>query len=234
MIFSVGVPRLRKALVFLLKRWYNYDICFGKLFGSHDIFAEIQHRLRHILKHKHTLAITFTALFAAIIAVLTIIPIPFNFLGVPMTLQTFAVAFCGYLIGWKLGLGSVGLYIFIGALGLPVFSNLQGGFAKLIGPTGGFIYGFLLMVFFCGLSCVIENRTMRWIFGILLGIFGLLLCHLCGVLQLSVVNHISVSAALKGASLPFLPKDVASVVLAFVLAQLLRKRLPSQFSELPD
>ena len=178
------------------------------------------------MKRTRTLEITFTALFAAIIAVLTMIPIPINFLGVPMTLQTFAVAFCGFMIGWKLGLGAVGIYLFLGALGLPVFSNLQGGFAKLIGPTGGFLYGFLPMVFFCGLACRFRRRALRWTFGILLGAAGLLLCHLCGVLQLAAVNGISVGAAIMGASIPFLPKDVASVVLAFALAQLVRKRLP--------
>ena len=98
------------------------------------------------MTRSRTLQITFTALFAAIIAVLTIIPLPFHFLGVPMTLQTFAVAFCGFMIGWKLGLGSVGIYIFMGAIGIPVFSNMQGGFQKLIGPTGGFIYGFLIIL----------------------------------------------------------------------------------------
>ena len=178
------------------------------------------------MTRSRTLQITFTALFAAIIAVLTIIPIPFNFLGVPMTLQTFAVAFCGFMIGWKLGLGAVGIYIFMGAIGVPVFSNFGAGFQKLIGPTGGFIYGFLIMVFFCGLSFYFKHRVLRWVFGILLGVVGLLFCHLCGVLQLAAVNGISVAAAMKGASLPFLPKDIVSVVLAYALALPIRRRLP--------
>ena len=178
------------------------------------------------MTRSRTLQITFTALFAAIIAVLTIIPLPFHFLGVPMTLQTFAVAFCGFMIGWKLGLGSVGIYIFMGAIGIPVFSNMQGGFQKLIGPTGGFIYGFLIMVFFCGLSFHFKHRVWRWVLSILLGVVGLLFCHLCGVLQLAAVNGISVLAALKGASLPFLPKDIVSVALACALALPIRRRLP--------
>ncbi|MBQ3639191.1 MAG: biotin transporter BioY [Clostridia bacterium] len=186
--------------------------------------------MKHTPKHTRTLEITFTALFAAIIAVLAVIPVPINFLGVPVTFQTFAVAFCGFALGWKLGLGSVGIYLFLGALGLPVFSNMQGGFAKLIGPTGGFLYGFLLLVFFCGLSVRVSRRGWRWAFGILLGTVGLLLCHLCGILQLAAVNHISVSAAFKGASLPFLPKDILSVLLAFSLSELVRKRLPFDLS----
>ena len=173
-----------------------------------------------------TLQMTFTALFAAVIVVLTLIPIPFSFLGVPMTLQTFAIAFCGFLLGWKMGLGAVALYLFLGGIGLPVFSGLQGGFQKLIGPTGGFLYGFLLLVFFCGLAARFRRPIPRLISAFLLGITGLLLCHLCGVLQLAAVNHISILAAITGASLPFLPKDLLSLAAAFALALPLRRRLP--------
>lgn len=173
-----------------------------------------------------TLQITFTALFTAVIVVFSIIPLPFSFLGVPMTLQTFIIAFAGFLLGWKMGLGSVALYLFLGSLGLPVFSGMQGGFQKLIGPTGGFLYGFLILVLFCGLSVRLRHPVLRWVFGILLGLGGLLLCHFLGALQLSAVNRISLWAAISGASLPFLPKDILSVVVALVLAFLLRLRIP--------
>lgn len=172
-----------------------------------------------------TLQMTFTALFAALIAVLTLIPLPFSFLGVPMTLQTFAVALCGFLLGWKLGIGSVALYIFLGLLGLPVFSGLRGGFQQLVGPTGGFLYGFLLLALFCGLSPRLRHPVLRRIVALLFGIAGLFSCHFLGVLQLSFVNHISFWAAVQGASLPFLPKDLVSVALAFGLAVPIRKRL---------
>ena len=172
-----------------------------------------------------TLQMTFTALFAALIAVFTLIPLPFSFLGVPMTLQTFAVAFCGFLLGRKKGVGAVGLYLFIGALGLPVFSNLQGGFSKLIGPTGGFLYGFLPMVFFCGLALLFGGRR-RWVFGILFGTVGLLLCHLCGILQFMAVMNKTFAQSLWLVTVPYLPKDLASVVLALALAEVVRKRLP--------
>ena len=173
-----------------------------------------------------TLQITLTALFAAVIAALTLIPLPFSFLGVPMTLQIFAVAFCGFLTGWKTGLGSVSLYLLLGSIGLPIFSGFQGGFQKLIGPTGGFLYGFLPLVLLCGLSLRFRRPVLRWIFGILLGIAGLLICHFLGSFQLSQVNGIPFWSAVAGASLPFLPKDVLLLVAAFALAFLLRRRLP--------
>ena len=173
-----------------------------------------------------TLQITLTALFAALIAVFSVIPLPFTFLGVPMTLQTFIVAFAGFLLGWKMGIGSVALYLFLGSLGLPVFSGFRGGFQQLIGPTGGFLYGFLPLVLLCGLTVRIRRPALRWPLGILLGLGGLLCCHFLGVLHLSTVNNISLWAAISGASLPFLPKDALSVVVAFALAFLLRRRIP--------
>jgi len=173
-----------------------------------------------------TFQITFTALFAAVISALTLIPLPFSFLGVPMTLQTFAIAFCGFLVGWKVGLGSVSLYLLLGSFGLPVFSGFQGGFQKLIGPTGGFLYGFLPLVFLCGLAVRFRRPILHWIGGILFGIAGVLLCHFLGVLQLSLINGIPFWSAVAGASLPFLPKDLLSIVAAFALARLLRRRLP--------
>ena len=184
------------------------------------------------MKSSHTVELTFIALFAAIIAALTLIPLP-PIGGVPMTLQTFAVAFCGFLLGRKKGVGAVGLYLFIGALGLPVFSNLQGGFSKLIGPTGGFLYGFLLMAFFCGLGLLFRGRR-RWVFGILFGTVGLLLCHLCGILQFMAVMNKTFAQSLWLVTLPYLPKDLASVVLALALAEVVRKRLPFDPAEAPE
>ena len=177
------------------------------------------------MKRPDTYSLVLIALTAAIISVLSILPIPVMFLGVPMTLQTFAIAFCGFLLGWRRGLAAVGIYLLLGAIGVPVFSLMQGGFHRLIGPTGGFLYGFLLMVLLCGLYPKHGKVLLQWVFGILLGIAGLLLCHLCGVLQLAAVSHISIGKAILGASLPFLPKDIASVIVAFALGYAIRKRL---------
>lgn len=178
------------------------------------------------MSRSRTLRLILAALFTAIIVVLTLIPIPFSFLGVPMTLQTFVIAFCGFLMGWKLGLASVSLYLFLGIVGLPVFAGFQGGFQRLIGPTGGFLYGFLILVVLCGITPRFRTRAIRWIFAILLGSAGLLLCYLCGAVQLATVSKITFQAAFIGAALPFLPKDLLSIVVAFSIAYPLRHRIP--------
>ena len=83
----------------------------------------------------------FCAIGAALIAVCAWISIPAD---VPFTLQTFAIfAVCG-LLGGKRGTVSVLVYLLLGAVGAPVFAGFRGGFASLIGTTGGYLVGFIL------------------------------------------------------------------------------------------
>ena len=177
------------------------------------------------MKRADTYSLVLIALFAAILSVLSILPIPIVFLGVPMTLQTFAVALCGFLLGWKRGLASVGVYLLLGSVGVPVFSGMRAGIQQFVGTTGGFLYGFLFMVLLCGLYPIRSKPLLQWVFGILCGIAGLCLCHACGVIHLAIVAHLTVGKAFLGASLPYLPKDIVSVIAAFALAFAIRKRV---------
>lgn len=154
-----------------------------------------------------------TGVMAAVLAVLSQIAIPMP-TGVPATLQTFAVALCGYILGAGLGALSVGVYLALGAVGLPIFTEFSGGFGVFLGVTGGFLWGFLPMAFLCGLG---ARRGKKYL-SILLGVAGLLVCHLCGVVQFAVVMSTPVWQAFLIASAPFLIKDVVSVVLAFLAA----------------
>ena len=88
------------------------------------------------------------ALFTAVICILSIWQIPLPS-GVPITLQTFALALCGYVIGAKLGAISATLYLLLGLIGLPVYAGMAAGPGVLFGPTGGFIFGFIFLSLFC-------------------------------------------------------------------------------------
>lgn len=158
-------------------------------------------------------------LFAAIVAVMSLITIPLPG-GVPITLQTFAVPFCGYMLGAKRGLWAMLVYEAIGAVGLPVFSGMRGGIAVLAGPTGGFLVGFFAFVLLCGL------RTRHRLTALLLGAAGLLLCHAAGCAWYAVAAGTSLISSFMTASLPFLVKDFLSVTAAWVMADICKKRLP--------
>ena len=84
------------------------------------------------------------AMFTAVVAVLSQIAIPMPS-EVPVTLQTLAVALCGYVLGSKKGAVSLLVYALLGAVGAPVFANFKGGLGAIAGPTGGFIWGFIFM-----------------------------------------------------------------------------------------
>lgn len=152
------------------------------------------------------------ALFAALIAVFTqiIIPLPS---GIPITLQTFMIALCGYYLGWKQGLIAVAVYLLLGLCGAPVFTAFGAGPAKVAGVTGGYLWGFLPMVMLCGLRV-----KQRWL-AFLLGVLGMVACHLCGTVQFAFVSGNGPLTAFLTASAPYLIKDSLSVFLAMLIAQ---------------
>ena len=104
------------------------------------------------LKTSKVIRYAFIALIGSIIlAISSKIKIPFY--PVPMTMQTLVVIIIGLAFGWKLGLATVSLYLLEGILGLPVFSGTPEkgiGFLYFIGPTMGYLVGFLVAVFFAG------------------------------------------------------------------------------------
>ncbi len=124
----------------------------------------------------------FIALIGTIaLAISSKIKIPFY--PVPMTMQTFVVLFIGIAFGWKLGLTTITLYLFEGILGLPVFSGTPEkgvGLIYFTGPTMGYLFGFILAVFFAGYFSYDKNILKNFIklvfatsFIYLLGMFWL-------------------------------------------------------------
>lgn len=167
-----------------------------------------------------TIHLVIAALFTAFITVMSQIAIPMPS-GVPITLQTFAVALCGYVLGIKWGFASITAYVLLGAVGVPVFSGFHGGINNIFGMTGGFIYGFIAFVVICGLSLYVKNM----IFKILIGFGGLTVCHIFGVIQFAAVYGTNLKASFLMVSMPYLIKDIVSVVLAYFLSIYLDKLL---------
>lgn len=157
------------------------------------------------------------ALFAAVIAVLTLISIPTP-TGIPLTFQTFAVALSGFVLGRRYGLESVLIWLAVGALGLPVFSGMSGGLGQILGVTGGFLIGFIPMVLLC------EMRISH-VRNLILATAGLFICHIFGITWFAFVTKTAVPSALVTASLPYLPKDILSVAAAYGSAILIKKRI---------
>ena len=101
------------------------------------------------------------------------IKIPFY--PVPMTMQTFVVVLIGIAFGWKLGLATIFTYLFEGAIGLPVFAGTPEkgiGISYMIGPTGGYLFGFILSVFIAGFVNLNKNIFIKFLL-ISLSIFAI-------------------------------------------------------------
>ena len=171
--------------------------------------------------------LVLTALMTAITAILAQIVIPMP-IGIPFTLQSFAVCFSGFLLGPKKSCASILCYLAIGACGLPVFSGMQGGIGVLItGFTGGFLWGFIPLSILCGLGKLIRWKKNGKLMALSLGLIGVLICHLIGVAQFSAISSVGIVSAFLVASLPYIIKDILSMALAYYFSITLRKRLSS-------
>lgn len=166
---------------------------------------------------KKTVDIVFIAVFAALISIFSqfIIPLPS---GVPFTLQTFFVALAGYVLGSLKGFSSVLVYIALGALGIPVFTGFQGGLGALFGLTGGFIFGFLPLVFMCGIE------TKKLFLKIVFGLIGVIFCHILGIIRFADFSG-NIKSAFFAASVPYILKDILSLALAAAISGKIKRAI---------
>ena len=97
------------------------------------------------IKKSNIYNLTTMALMTAVICILGPLSIPLPMSPVPISFTNLAIYFAVMLLGWKRGTISYIVYLFIGLVGIPVFSGFTGGPGKLVGPTGGYLIGFILM-----------------------------------------------------------------------------------------
>ena len=160
-----------------------------------------------------TKRMTRIALCAALLAPCAWLSVPTQ---PPFTMQTFGVFLTLLLLGAKDGTIAIGLYILLGALGVPVFSGFNGGMGALMGPTGGYIVGFLLICLIFGLLC--GKGAGLWLKALAL-LLGLAVCYAFGTLWFVKVygdmkGPISTLTALSMCVFPFIVPDLAKLALA--------------------
>jgi len=168
------------------------------------------------------------ALFAAITAVLALLPaIPLPFSPVPITFQVLGVFLAGAILGPRLGFLSQLVYLLLGSIGLPVFAGGSAGFSVILGPTGGYLIGFPIAAFLCGLLIQYgDQKKLEPKFASILALFaGILAIYVIGTLQLSMVLNMSLSKAFLVGSLPYIPLDILKIIIAFAIAMPTRARL---------
>ena len=160
------------------------------------------------------------SLFSALLCILA--PLTFPVGVVPVTLAIFAVVTCASVLGIRRSLVSVGLYIALGAIGLPVFSGWQGGFGVLVGPTGGYIWSYFIVCVVVG-KCT-DTTMRRWVANIY-GLFALTICYVCGTVQYMVVSGASFTMALAVCVYPFVIFDIIKMWAALFVGAKIRLAL---------
>jgi biotin transport system substrate-specific component len=178
-----------------------------------------------VTRRKTVTGLTMTALFAALIAAGTFISIPLPFSPVPVVLQNLFALLAGLALGPALGTAAAALYLAAGIIGAPVFAGASGGIVRLIGPTGGFLIGYLLAAFTAGLIAGFptpERKTAGW--RIILAAFaGLLVVYAPGVTWLKISTGRTWAAALAAGFFPFITGDIIKGLVAVALAPRLRR-----------
>ncbi|AAM07683.1 TPA: biotin transporter BioY [Methanosarcina acetivorans] len=162
----------------------------------------------------------FASLFAALTAVGAYIQIPIPFSPVPVTLQVFFVLLAGSLLKSKWGSLSMIVYTLLGVAGLPVFAGGSSGIGVLLGPTGGYIFGFILAAYLIGKFSERAESAGKSGFAVnaLNMGAGVLVIYALGVSQLMLVAEMGPRAALTLGALPFLPGEVVKTAAAAYIA----------------
>lgn len=171
----------------------------------------------------------YLALGVAILTVCAWITIPFG--AIPVTLQTFAVALIGALFGAVRGVAVVLVYFVMGLIGIPVFSNFNAGVVALLGPTGGYLIGFVFSVATVGLFSRISVKNKIAKTAIVYGgaISGMLICYFFGTLWFVTVYNrgsaetVGIAAALMLCVVPFLLPDAIKLFFGALLGVRLKE-----------
>lgn len=176
---------------------------------------------------KHSLIttkqLTLIGVMTAVICVLAPFAIPIPFSPIPITLATLVLYITAFVLGPKLGTISCLIYLLLGAVGLPVFSGFSGGFAKIAGPTGGYMLGYLFLTLTVGFF--VEHFSGRPLFYALGLILGTALCYLFGTIWLGVQMNLSLMQALAAGVIPYLPGDLIKIIIVCLFGPKLRSAI---------
>jgi len=167
--------------------------------------------------------LALVGLMAAVICVLGPWALNIPISPVAISLGTLAIYFVISVLGMKLGTISVIIYILLGLAGVPVFTNFTGGPAKLFGPTGGYIIGYIFLALIAGFFVDRFGKNLPvYIAGMILGTVVL---YIFGTLWLGYQMDFTFTQALMAGVVPYIPGDLIKLAIAMAVGIQIRKRL---------
>lgn len=166
--------------------------------------------------------LVWVALCAALIAIGAMLVIPLG--SIPFSMQPFFVFLAGFILGPVLGGVSVLLYLAAGAAGLPVFQRGMSGLGHMLGPTGGFLVGFVFAAVIAGFARERDSSTIiPWGRGVVFGFLGQVALYACGYLWLKFSLDMGWWQAFTVGVIPFFPMGLVKMLMAVSCLGLLAK-----------
>ena len=174
--------------------------------------------MKSILSTKN---LSLMALMSALLCLLAPISIPIG--PVPITLSIFIIYIISYILDANSALISVFIYLIIGIVGLPVFAGYKSGLGVILGPSGGYLISYLVVVY---ISSYYNNKYYyNKILQLLFMFITLILCYVCGTIWFSIFKKMTFIESLFICVFPFIITDVIKIIAACMLGNEIRKRL---------
>ena len=159
--------------------------------------------------------LTTCAIMAALLCIISPLSIPIG--EVPISLATFIIYVAVWLLGPYGATLSVIVYLFLGIVGLPVFTGGVGGIGKLAGPTGGYLAGYIILAFVSGLFLKLSNRNL--VVTIIGMIIATAILYAFGTTWFIIQINSDLANAMKVCVLPFIPFDFVKIGLAAAIGK---------------
>lgn len=171
----------------------------------------------------NTKKIALIGLMTAVTCVLGPISFPLLISPVPISLGVLGILLATYLLGMKWGTLSCLVYLLLGLVGLPVFTGFSGGLGKVLGPTGGYLLGYIFLSLIAGFF--VSKWPSKWPLHLAGMILGTAVMYLFGTLWLGYLVKRSFVEALWIGVIPYIPADLLKIAITLSLGGLVRRRL---------
>lgn len=169
---------------------------------------------KEIIANKSAVKAIFIVSFVLMTALGAYVRIPIPFSPVPITLQTFFVILCGALLGKRLGLFTQLSYVLLGGLGMPIFQGYGAGMLHILGPTGGYLAGFVAAAFLTGALIDRKRESNSFSYTVFAMSLGLFTVYVFGIAWLIAGYKFSPATAVSLGFIPFIPGAAAKLLLA--------------------
>lgn len=170
-----------------------------------------------------TKELTLTALMAAVICVLGPLSVPLLFSPVPISVTMIGIYLAVYAVGMWRGTAAVVIYLLLGLVGLPVFSGFTGGPSKLLGPTGGYLIGFIFTALISGFF--IDRFWKNRVISAAGMILGMAVAYAFGTVWLAYVADMTFGEALAAGVIPYVGFDLVKIAALVIIGPELKKAL---------